>query len=114
MKLRALCTVLLLCASASAQHLVKQDVFNAIAQEYSGERSQETIREIVEYHRIQGSPMMAGVAEKVVLAKLKSYGVEARPEQLPSDGAKKYATFLSPMGWDMRGGELWVEAAPGA
>ncbi len=114
MKIRGLSLVLLLSLSASAQHLVKQDVFNAIAQEYSGERAQENIRQIVEYHRIQGSPMMAEVAEKVVLARLKSYGVEARLEQFPSDGAKKYATFLSPMGWDMRGGQLWVESAPGA
>src|SRR5512141_363283 len=108
MKTRSLAFVLLLSISASAQHLVKQDVFNAVAQEYSGERAQETIREIVEYHRIQGSPMMAGVAEKVVLAKLKSFGIESKLEQFPSDGLKKYATMISPMGWDMRGGELWV------
>ena len=114
MRIRVLVVCVLLSVCASAQHLVKQDVFNAIAQEYSGERAQETIREIVEYHRIQGSPMMAGVAEKVVLAKLKSFGVEAKIEQFPSDGAKRYATFLSPIGWDMRAGELWVEAAPGA
>ena len=114
MRSRALFLFLLISLPASAQHLVKQDVFNAIAQEYSGERAQETIRELVEYHRIQGSPMMADVAEKVVLSKLKGYGVEARIEQLPSDGARKYATFLSPMGWDMRGGELWVESAAGA
>ena len=113
MRPRILLLLLLLSVSVSAQHLVKQDVFNAIAQEYSGERAQETIREIVEYHRIQGSPMMAGVAEKVVLAKLKSYGIEAKLEQFPSDGARKYATFVSPVGWDMRGGELWVESAPG-
>ncbi len=114
MRSRALLFFLLFAIPSLAQHLVKHDVFTAIAQEYSGERAQETIRELVEYHRIQGSPMMAEVAEKVVLAKLKSFGVEAKIEQLPSDGAKRYATFLSPIGWDMRGGELWVEAAPGA
>ena len=114
MRPRAFLLLLLFVVPAFAQHLVKPEVFRAIAQEYSGERAQQTIGEIVEYHRIQGSPMMADVAEKVVLAKLRSYGFEARIEQLPSDGAKKYATFLSPIGWDMRGGELWVEAAPGA
>ncbi len=113
MRIRALFFIVCISVAASAQHLVKQDVFNAIAQEYSGERAQEAIRQIVEYNRIQGSPMMAAVADKVVLATLKSYGIESSIEQLPSDGARKYATFVSPMGWDMRSGELWVEAAPG-
>src|SRR5580765_2385891 len=94
---------------ASAQHLVKQEAFDAIATEYSGETAQENTRRIVEYHRIQGSPMMASVAEQVVLPRLKAAGLEAKIEQFPSDGKTKYGTYISPMGWDMRGGELWVE-----
>src|SRR5712672_1293569 len=94
---------------ASAQHLVKQEVFDAIATEYSGEAAQENTRRIVEYHRIQGSPMMASVAEQVVLPRLKAAGLEAKIEQFVSDGKTKYGTYISPMGWDMRGGELWVE-----
>jgi hypothetical protein len=95
---------------ASAQHLVKQEVFDAIATEYSGEAAQENTRRIVEYHRIQGSPMMASVAHEVVDAQLKIYGVVAFLEQFPSDGKTKYGTYISPMGWDMRSGELWVES----
>ncbi len=113
MRTHILVCVLLTSLYGSAQHLVQPEVFRAIANEFSGENAQESIRHIVDYHRIQGSPMMAGVAEKVVLAKLQSYGIEAKLEQFPSDGAKKYATFESPMGWDMRGGELWVESAAG-
>ena len=94
---------------ASAQHLVKQEVFDAIANEYSGEAAQENTRRIVEYHRIQGSPMMAAVAEQVVLPRLKAVGLETKIEQFPSDGKTKYGTYISPMGWDMRGGELWVD-----
>jgi aminopeptidase YwaD len=94
---------------ASAQHLVKQEVFDAIATEYSGEAAQENTRRIVEYHRIQGSPMMAAVAEQVVLPRLKAAGLEAKVEQFVSDGKIKYGTYISPMGWDMRGGELWIE-----
>jgi hypothetical protein len=94
---------------ASAQHLVKQEVFDAIANEYSGEAAQENTRRIVEYHRIQGSPMMSAVAEQVVLPRLKAAGLEANIEQFPSDGKTKYGTYISPMGWDMRGGELWVD-----
>ncbi len=98
---------------ASAQHLVKQEVFNAIAAEYSGEGAQENTRRIVEYHRIQGSPMMASVAEQVVLPRLKAAGLEAKIEQFLSDGKTRYGTFISPMGWDMRGGELWIEGVAG-
>jgi aminopeptidase YwaD len=99
---------------ASAQHLVKQEVFDAIANEYSGEAAQENTRRIVEYHRIQGSPMMAAVAEQVVLPRLKAAGLEAKIEQFPSDGKTRYGTYISPMGWDMRSGELSIENVAGA
>jgi aminopeptidase YwaD len=107
-------TFLLLCICfctllASAQHLVKQEVFDVIANEYSGEAAQENTRRIVEYHRIQGSPMMAAVAEQVVLPRLKAAGLDAKIEQFVSDGKTKYGTYISPMGWDMRAGELWVD-----
>ncbi|HEY1940121.1 MAG TPA: DUF4910 domain-containing protein [Candidatus Angelobacter sp.] len=95
--------------AASAQHLVDQKTFDTIANEYSGEAAQENTRRIVEYHRIQGSPMMSAVAEEVVLPRLKAAGLEAKIEQFPSDGKTRYGTYISPMGWDMRGGELWVD-----
>ena len=79
---------------ASAQHLVKQEVFDAIANEYSGEAAQENTRRIVEYHRIQGSPMMSAVAEQVVLPRLKASGLEAKIEQFPSDGKTRYGTYI--------------------
>jgi len=96
-----------------AQHLVKQTTLDAVAGEFSGERAQEYIRAIVEYHRIQGSPMMAGVASDVVLRRLKAMGIESTLDQYVSDGKTKYGTYTSPMGWDMKGGELWVESAAG-
>jgi aminopeptidase YwaD len=113
MKSRVFFLLLIGVLPAVAQHLVPQPVFNAIAGEYSGEAAQENDRQIVQYHRIQGSPMMAEVAEKVVLAKLRDWGIEARIEQFPSDGKTRYQTYVSPMGWDMRGGELWVESVGG-
>lgn len=102
----------LLAASTPAPpecHLVPRAVFDAIGTEYSGENAREYTRRLIEYHRIQGSPMMAAVAERVVLAELSRLGIEARIEKFPSDGKISYQTFRSPMGWDMRGGELWVE-----
>jgi hypothetical protein len=95
------------------RHLVAQPLFEAIASEYSGEGAQEFTRRIVQYHRIQGSPMMADVASDVVLAKLRALGIESSVEEFPSDGATRYQTWISPMGWDMRGGELWVESVAG-
>src|SRR3954470_15164940 len=108
--MKSLLNLFLLAGICSAQHLVKEETFNAIANEYSGERAQENIRSIVEYSRIQGSPMMASVGSDVVLAKLKAIGIESKVEQWPSDGKTMYGTYTSPMGWDMRGGELWVES----
>jgi hypothetical protein len=113
MKSCSLFLLIILAIPAVGQHLVPQPVFNAIAGEFSGEAAQENDRQIVQYHRIQGSPMMAEVAEKVVLAKLRDWGIEARVEQFPSDGKTRYQTYVSPMGWDMRGGELWVESVGG-
>ncbi len=106
-------TSLCLAQSTSPEkHLVKRAVFQAIANEYSGEMAQEYTRHIIQYHRIQGSPMMAESAE-MVLAKLKHLGIEANIEKFPSDGKIKYQTHISPMSWDMRGGELWVESVGG-
>src|SRR5262245_919789 len=100
-------------AEAPRRPLVDKPLFDAIAAAYSGEAAQESTRQIVQYHRIQGSPMMAAVASEVVLAKLKALGIEASVESFPSDGSTRYQTWISPMGWDMRGGELWVESVDG-
>ncbi|MDP9263725.1 MAG: DUF4910 domain-containing protein, partial [Acidobacteriota bacterium] len=108
MRIRLTLAILLLTSAAFAQHLVPAETFNAIAQEYSGEAAQEYTRQIIQYHRIQGSPMMAAVAKDVVLPRLEAWGLEARIEQFPSDGKTKYQTHISPMAWDMRSGELWV------
>lgn len=96
-------------APLRASHVIEQKTFAAIAAEYSGERAQELDRRIVEYHRIQSSPMMAGVAEKVVLAALRDAGAEAELEQFPSDGRTRYQSYLSPMGWSIRDAELWID-----
>jgi len=103
-------TLTLLGAPAHANpHVIEQATFDLVAGELSGERAQELDRRIVERHRIQGSPMMADVASAVVLPALREAGVEARIESFPSDGKTLYQSYVSPMGWTVRGGELWVE-----
>jgi len=95
----------------AAPHVIDQKTFDTIATELSGERAQELDRRIVEYHRIQGSPMMESVAKDVILPALKSANVEASIEQFKSDGATTYQSYVSPIGWTMRSGELWIEGA---
>jgi hypothetical protein len=94
---------------AGASHVVDQKVFGTIAAELSGERAQELDRRIVEYHRIQGSPMMASVARDVVAAALRDAGATVEVEQFPSDGRTMYQTYISPIGWSIKEGELWTE-----
>jgi aminopeptidase YwaD len=91
----------------ASKHLVPDATFQAIAGELSGELAMETMRRIVDQHRIQGSTMMAKSAE-VVLGELKAAGLEAQIETFRSDGATRYGTFVSPLAWEIRRGELWV------
>jgi hypothetical protein len=100
-----------LCAPAlmAGSHIVDQKTFDTIAAEVSGERPLELERRIVEFSRVQASPMMAAVAQEVILPALRDAGVEASIEQFPSDGRTTYQTYISPIGWTMRGGELWLE-----
>jgi hypothetical protein len=93
----------------AASHVVDQKTFNTIAAELSGERAQEIDRRIVEYHRIQGSPMMATVAKDVIVAALNKAGSTASIEQFVSNGRTMYQTYISPIGWSINDGELWIE-----
>ncbi len=97
--------------SQARKHLITPELFSAIAGEFSGELARENTEQVSGYHRIQGSPKMADVAEKVVLAKLRSISVESKIEQFPSDGRTRYQTFYSPVGWEIREAELWIQRA---
>src|SRR5437867_3666199 len=109
--MRKAVTVLLFVASPlfAANHIIDQKTFDAIAVEYSGERAQENDRRIVQYHRIQASPMMREVAERVVAPALRDAGLDPQIDTYPSDGKLLYQTYISPMSWSIREGELWLE-----
>lgn len=113
MNLRICIATLVLVLGASwagtEDHLVSPQMFSLVAGELSGEAAQENTRRLVEFHRIQGSPMMAVAALRVVVPTLRSARVGPQVEQIDSDGVIRYQSFWSPMGWDMRGGELWIE-----
>jgi hypothetical protein len=114
--LRPLIACLLLGLSAHAaadEHLIPRSTLELYESEYSGEAAREYIQRIVQYHRIQGSPMMAEVSTHVVLERLQAAGVKGYTETFPSDGRTRYQSLLSPMSWSMRSGELWIEEARG-
>ena len=97
----------------AGEHLVSPDAYDKIASEYSGSNAQEYTAAITRYHRIPGSPMMEDVARNVVVRELQRLGIESRVEQFPSDGATSYQSEISPMGWSIQSGELWVNSAEG-
>lgn len=89
--------------------LVSEELFHAVAAEYSGEAATKNVRGITRFHRIQASPGFTQAREWVV-NRLQEHGVtDIEVETFPSDGSRRYQTYVSPMAWTVREGELWVE-----
>lgn len=98
------------CAQAqSEKFLVPKPLFDAVAGEYSGEIARDTVRHITEFHRVQASPGMHQAVEYVE-GQLRELGLEdVHIEAFVSDGSTRYQTFVSPLAWAVREGELFVE-----
>ncbi len=93
---------------APPKYLVSDELFQAVAGEYSGSLAKENVLGITRFHRIQASPGFTEAREHVV-AQLKQMGVvEVEVETFPSDGKRRYQTYVSPMAWTVRSGELWM------
>jgi hypothetical protein len=75
----------------SLSSLVKEELSGSIAKSY--------VAQISNFHRVQASTMFHEAAEYVKSELLKIGLKEAVIEQFPADGAKKYWTHTSPMGW---------------
>ncbi|HET6201925.1 MAG TPA: M28 family peptidase [Planctomycetota bacterium] len=91
--------------------VVPEAAFRAILGELSGERAFGHLREIARHHRIQAS---AGYddAAAYVIEQARAAGLEGvASEKFPSDGEIAYGTFLSPVSWSPREGEL-LEVSP--
>jgi aminopeptidase YwaD len=77
-----------------------------VKEELSGSVAKSYVAQISCYNRIQGSTMFHEAAEYVrnelVMLGLK----DAAIEQFPADGAHKYWTYTSPVGWDVKSAEL--------
>jgi hypothetical protein len=82
----------------SHDRLVKEELSGNIAKSY--------VAQISHFHRIQASTMFHEAAECVKSELLKIGLKDAVVEQFPSDGAKKYWTYTSPVGWTVKSAEL--------
>jgi len=105
---------LAIAATAAAQtyappkYLVSEEMFQMVAEELSGSLAKENVIGITKYHRVQASPGFSEAREWVV-EQLKQMGVsEVEVEAFPSDGKRRYQTYVSPLAWTVRSGELWM------
>ena len=70
-----------------------------VKDELSGEKAKDQVAQISQYHRIQASTMFHQAAEHVKQQLLNIGLQDAKIEQFTSDGATKYWTHISPVGW---------------
>lgn len=77
-----------------------------VKEELSGSVAKSFVAQVSRFHRIQASTMFHEAAE-YVKTELVNMGLkDAIIEQYPSDGAKRYWTHLSPVGWTVKSAEL--------
>jgi aminopeptidase-like protein len=86
--------------------LISPHIRKIVKEELSGEKAKAYVAEITGFHRIQASTMFHQAAEHVRNTLLKNGLENAKIEQFKSDGAKKYWTHTSPMGWEVKSAEL--------
>jgi hypothetical protein len=82
----------------SWRRVVKEELSGSIAKSY--------VAQISRFHRIQASTMFHEAAEYVKSELLRMGLEDAAIEQFQADGAKKYWTHTSPVGWTVRSAEL--------
>ncbi len=93
---------------APAKYLVSHEMFQMVAEELSGSMAKENVIGITKYHRVQASPGFSEAREWVV-GQLRQMGVtEVEVDKFPSDGKRRYQTYVSPLAWTVRSGELWM------
>jgi hypothetical protein len=81
-------------------------VRNALREELSGTIAKSYVARISGFHRVQASTMFHEAAEYVMNELLKIGLSDAAIEQFPADGATKYWTYTSPVGWTVKSAEL--------
>jgi len=82
------------------------NLYKLVKEELSGNVAKSFVEKISGFHRIQASTMFHEAAKYVKSELLKIGLKDAAIERFPSDGATKYWTYLSPVGWEAKRAEL--------
>lgn len=85
---------------------LRSTVRKIVKEELSGENAKLYVQQISNFHRIQASTMFHEAAEYVRDTLFKIGIKEAKIEQFTADGSKKYWTYTSPVGWEVKSAEL--------
>jgi len=85
---------------------MKPETKKPVKEELSGENAKAYVEQISRFHRVQASTMFHQAAEHVKAQLIKNGYKDATIEQLKSDGAKRYWTHISPVGWTVKSAEL--------
>jgi len=85
---------------------MRSTIKKTVKEELSGENAKIYVQQISNFHRIQASTMFHEAAEYVKETLLEIGIKDAKIEQFPSDGSKKYWTHTSPVGWEAKSAEL--------
>lgn len=87
---------------------MKTELEKIVKDELSGQVAKSYVAQITRFHRVQASTMFHEAAE-YVRDILHSIGLkDAKIEQFTSDGAAKYWTWTSPVGWEVKTAELYL------
>jgi len=82
------------------------EIKKLVKEELSGEKAKGNVAQISRFHRIQASTMFHDAAEHVKQELIKNGLQDAKIEQFKSDGAVKYWTHISPVGWEVKSAEI--------
>ena len=85
---------------------MRSTIKKIVKEELSGDNAKVYVQQISNFHRIQASTMFHETAEHVRDTLLKVGLKDAKIEQFLSDGSKKYWTYTSPIGWEVKSAEL--------
>jgi len=87
---------------------LKPELEKLVEEELSGRIAKSYVARIADFHRVQASTMFHEAAEHV-RDTLHSIGIEdASIEQFAADGSKRYGTWVSPVGWEIKDAVLWL------
>lgn len=100
--------IFLLLNIIQGDEIFDEKVSKELLTELSGEIAKEHVVRISMFDRIQASEGW-DFAANYIIDKLKEFGIKNYGiDSHPSDGELRYYTWLTPLGWKIEDGELWI------